>query len=89
MLNEQSPISYWLANIAGTGSILASVLGYTPALAAGVALIWYFIQISESKTVQAWVKNRRVRKLAKLKAEAIMLEAKLQHPTTPSVLEPD
>lgn len=84
MLNSNSPISYWLANIFGTGSIIASVLGYLPALGASVALIWYLIQISESNTVQTWIKNRRVRRLAKLKARAILLEAKLKQPETPS-----
>jgi hypothetical protein len=89
MLNEHSPISYWLANVAGAGSIVGAALGYVPAFAAGVALIWYLIQITESKTVQDWIKNRRIRKLAKLKARAIMLEAKLLHPTTPSDASPD
>lgn len=89
MLNDHSPISYWLANFAGAGSIIGAALGYTPALAAGVALVWYLIQIIESKTVQGWIKNRRTVKLAKLKARAIMLEAKLAQPTTPSDLDPD
>lgn len=89
MLNEHSPISYWLANVAGAGSIVASAVGYLPAFAAAVALIWYLIQITESKTVQTWIKTRRIRRLAKLKARAILLEAQLQHPTTPSIVDPD
>ena len=87
MLNEHSPISYWLANIAGAGTIVGAAIGYVPAFAALVALVWYIIQISESKTIQAWIKGRRVRKLAKLKAEAILLEAKLKQPDTPNALE--
>lgn len=89
MLNDHSPISYWIANIAGAGSIVGAALGYVPAMAAAVALVWYLIQIIESKTVQGWIKDRRIRKLAKLKARAIMLEAKLAHPTTPSDVDPD
>ncbi|HEY5409465.1 MAG TPA: hypothetical protein VIJ94_01945 [Caulobacteraceae bacterium] len=89
MLNDHSPISYWLANLAGAGSIVGAILGYTPALAALVALVWYLIQIVESKTVKGIIAGRRVRKLARLKAQAIMLEAKLAHPTTPSAVDPD
>lgn len=87
MLNSNSPISYWLANIFGTGSIVAAAAGFVPAFAAGVALVWYLIQISESKTVQDWIKGRRVRRLAKLKARALMLEAKLHDPETPSAFD--
>lgn len=83
------PISVWIANFFGAGSIVATMFGWLPPLAAGVALIWYVIQISESKTAQSWITTRRTRKLAKLKAEAIMLEAKLRHPTTPSGVSPD
>lgn len=89
MLNDHSPISYWLANLAGAGSIVGAMLGYTPALAALVALVWYMIQIIESKTVQGMIATRRTRKLARLKAQAILLEAKLNHPTTPSSLDRD
>lgn len=89
MLNENSPLSYWLANAAGAGSIVATIAGWVPPLAAGVALVWYLIQITESQTVQNWIKNRRLRKIARLKAEAIMLEAKMHQPTTPSALSPD
>lgn len=86
MLNSDSPLSYWIANSIGAGSIVAAAAGYVPAVAAGVALIWYIIQIRESNTVKNWIKNRRVRKLARLKARAIMLEAKLKQPETPADL---
>lgn len=77
------PITLWLLNLGSAGSIIASILGFLPPLAALVALVWYFIQIGESVTVQRWITGRRVRKLARLKARAIMLEAKMRRPETP------
>jgi hypothetical protein len=52
-------------------------------MAAVIAGGWYLLQMYESKTVQGWVRDRRLRKLARLKARAIMLEAKLKSPETP------
>lgn len=71
-------IQAWAGNIISVGAIAGSWLGHIPALAAIVALIWYLIQIYESLTVQRWLANRRVRKLARLKARVVMLEAQSQ-----------
>lgn len=51
------------------GAIVGSLLGYLPAFAALAAIVWYAIQVYESKTVQKWVrvhrlKKRRARRLA-------------------------
>lgn len=83
-MNPEHNFTLWISNAIGGGTIMASLVGVVPAIAAGVALVWYLIQIHESATVQKWLKTRRIRKLAHLKAEAIMLEAKLKDPETPS-----
>lgn len=64
----------WIGNAFSIGAIAASLIGIVPALAAVVALIWYFIQIYESATVQRWIANRRARKIAYLKARVAGLE---------------
>lgn len=74
-MNVENPISNWMTNLVSGGAVAATLLGYVPSLAAIVALLWYFIQISESETVRRWVAARRTRKLARLKARVIMLEA--------------
>lgn len=53
------------------GSILGSILGYLPAIAAIAAIIWYAVQIWESKTVQSqvrvWRRRKRARRIADLR----------------------
>lgn len=66
----------WIGNALSLSAIAGTLLGYFPAIAAVVALIWYLIQISESDTVQRYLMNRRRRKLARLKARLLLLEAK-------------
>ncbi len=72
---EHSSVSQWLSNGAATGAIVSTFLGWTPAVAALVAFVWYMIQIYESRTTQRWLAMRRVRKLARLKARVVLLEA--------------
>lgn len=83
-MEDHHSISQWLANIAGTSAIAASLIGWLPTIAslvAGVtAFIWYAIQISESATVQRWRATRRTRKLARLKAHVLLLEAQMKPP---------
>ena len=73
---ESHSISNWLGNVISTGAVVATITGYVPGIAAFVALVWYFIQIFESATVQRWLAGRRIRKLARMKAAVIMLEAR-------------
>lgn len=82
-MNEH-PYSTWIMNAIGTGTIFATVVGYLPGIAAGVAAIWYLVQIVESPTVQRWMAHRRVRKLARLKAQVVMLEARDRAALLPS-----
>lgn len=70
------PASTWINNAIGTGTLIAVFAGYIPAMGAMVALVYYVIQIYESETVQRWLAGRRVRKIARLKARVIMMEAR-------------
>lgn len=83
------PVSQWLGNVISGAAIVASFVGYIPGIAACVALVWYFIQIYESATIQRWLAGRRIRKLARLKARVIMLEAINHRPLLPGNTGPD
>lgn len=85
-MDSQHNISQWIGNSVTGGAIIATLIGVIPAAAATVALIWYLIQIYESATVQRWLANRRTRRLARLKARVIMLEAQ-GRPALPSPLD--
>lgn len=77
---DHSTINQWLGNGLSIGAIASTMLGWTPAVAAIVALVWYLIQIYESTTVQRWLATRRNRKLARLKARVLMMEARSKPP---------
>lgn len=43
------------------GAIVATLVGWLPAIAAALAIVWYLVQIAESKTGQrfiAWVMGK-------------------------------
>jgi hypothetical protein len=82
-MNEHS-VGTWITSLLSSGAIAAALLGHLPAVAAGVAAVWYFVQIWESATVQRWRANRRIRKLARLKARVVLLEAQDRASTLPS-----
>lgn len=86
MESHRETILSWVGNGLSLGAIATTMLGLTPAVAAIVAIIWYSIQIYESATVQKWVAKRRLRRLARLKAEVLMLETKIV-PLPPDVDE--
>ena len=44
------------------GSLLAVFAGFLPAIAAFGAFIWYCISIYETKTFQAWLHRRRLKR---------------------------
>jgi hypothetical protein len=48
-------------NLVSAGAILGTFLGYLPAIAALGAIVWYCIQVYESRTVQRWLRLRRHR----------------------------
>lgn len=87
-MNGDHSFGQWLSNALGGGAVLASAMGWMPAavtmLGAIIAIIWYSIQIHESETVRRWSANRRAAKIAKLKAELILLEGKPEPPPGPT-----
>ena len=50
------------ADVMSALAVVGAILGFLPAFAAGGALIWYCVQIWESKTIQKWVRHRRLRR---------------------------
>jgi len=77
---DHASVNQWLGNVFSAGAIIASVIGLIPVIAAFVGLIYYLIQIYETKTVQRWVHARRSRKIARLKARVMMMEARTLAP---------
>lgn len=65
----------WFGNSASIGAVVSTIFGWLPPAAALIALIWYVIQIYESATVQKWIRTRRTRKIARMKAQVLLMEA--------------
>lgn len=74
-MESHHTLSQWVGNVLSAGVILGSFLGWLPLLGAGVAMVWYTIQIFESDTVRAWLARRKIRRIARLKAKLLMLES--------------
>jgi hypothetical protein len=78
-MDDNHTVSNWVGNVVSGAAIGASWIGMIPTvmtvIASSVALVWYLIQIYESATVQRRIAQRRVRKLAHLKARVILMEA--------------
>jgi uncharacterized membrane protein YccC len=55
-------------------AILASLAGWLPPAAAVIGIIWYAIQIWESRTLQDWVQRRYARKIVRLAAKLAALQ---------------
>lgn len=72
---ESHDLNTWVGNAFSVGAIVSTIFGWVPAIAAIVALCWYLIQIYESATVQRWISDRRIRRLARMKARVLMMEA--------------
>ena len=75
-MDTSHSLQAWVGNIVSVGAIVGSFLGWVPVVAAIVGAIWYLIQIYESATVRRWMAARRVRKIARLKARVLMMEAR-------------
>ena len=76
---DSNPVISWTGNIAGLATIIASFAGWIPVFAAGIALIWYVVQLFESKTYQKWLQSRHLRKLLRAKLRVITMEQTLGH----------
>lgn len=72
---EELSFGAWLGHMFSTGAILGTLWGVFPPIAVMLAIIWYLLQIYESKRVQMWLSSRRLRKIARLKLEQARLEA--------------
>ncbi len=63
------------------GALAGSLIGWLPLVAALVPMVYYLILIWESRTVQHWMRNarmrRKARKIAKLKAKLKVTTAAL------------
>jgi hypothetical protein len=80
----------WAGHSLSWISILGVVIGWLPSVAVLLAILWYVLQIWDSRHVQTWISNRRVRKLAKLKIEMARLTALelIAHPVHPDLTVP-
>ena len=75
-------ILWAVGDIGAVGTIAAALAGWLPPFAAVIAIFWYLIQIRESLTVQVWVRRWRLRKLVKMRANAVQYELYLQQRNT-------
>lgn len=79
-MDSSHSIQAWVGNLFSAGAIAGALLGWLPIIAAAVGAVWYLIQIYESATVQHYLAARRERKIARLKARVLMLEAQKRMP---------
>lgn len=86
-MNDPYRVATHVADGISAVAIIGTILGYLPAFAALAAIIWYAVQIWESKTVQKYVRlhrrhKRRVREraLAEAKRKVAELERDLGNP---------
>lgn len=47
-----------IVDAAAIGTGLASLIGWLPAVAAGLTVVWTTIRIYETKTVQRWLRRK-------------------------------
>ena len=72
--HNQLPLGAWIGHILSFFAIGGAFFGLIPAFAALLAVFWYILEIYESKTMQRWIRARRLRKLVKLRIRAVALE---------------
>lgn len=76
-------MSYWAGHAMSAIAVLGTLAGYLPAIAAIAGLVWYSIQIWESRTVREWKVRRHERRVAALKAKLMIAEQKvIKNPVT-------
>ena len=85
---SQNHIADFFSYFGGPAVILAVTLQVIPALAALGAFAWYVLKIYESVTVQRWLATRQQRRLARMKAAVLLLEAK-SVPMPPDMTHPN
>jgi hypothetical protein len=75
-IENQFDLSHWAGHIVSLFALTGSLFGIIPAIAGVAALVWYIIQIVESRTVQEWLRKRNARKIVRLQAELAALEVR-------------
>jgi hypothetical protein len=69
-------------DVLAAGSIIGSIMGYLPAIASILSIVWFCIQIYESRTFthakNNWLMRRKAKKIAKLKAKEKVLAAQIE-----------
>jgi len=72
----------WLGNGGAAVTVLGTIFGLLPPLAAIAAICWYLIQMYESKTYRDWrdarLRRKKERKIARLQARQKVIEAELE-----------
>ena len=58
MQQQQEQLKH-LGDVLSIGTVLGTIAGYLPAIAALVTIIWTGLRIYESRTIQQWLKRRR------------------------------
>jgi len=69
--NAMTTVFHWVSGL----TILATIVGWFPAIAAFIAASWYIVQLYESATVQTWLRTRRLRRIAAYRVRISALEA--------------
>lgn len=77
-----------IAHIASAGAILGALGGWLPPAAAFIGMVWYCIQIFETKTVQDWIKRRRTRKVVEEAVAEALVENKVVEQVVEKVINP-
>lgn len=69
-------------DVLAAGSIIGTIVGWLPAIASVLSILWFCIQIYESRTFihakNNWLMRRKAKKIAKLKAREKILAAQIQ-----------
>lgn len=69
-------------DVAAASAIAATFLQWLPPISAVLGIIWFLIQIWESKTLQTalvgWRERKRINRLKRLRAKAKIVMAKLE-----------
>lgn len=58
----------YTVDAASAGAIVASFFGYLPSIAALAALVWYIVQICESRPVRRWRRLSRWKRIRRRRA---------------------
>jgi hypothetical protein len=78
-MDEHYSFVQWIGHSVSLVAISGTVLGFLPAFAALLAVIWYAIEIYESPTVRRFIYARELRKLVRSRARTVALELSIRN----------